>query len=69
MYCSSICIFFFLKEVECSTIEKESPYLLFFEKEGISVSEYLPDIKSANLDLSSDEDEFESEVRKNCVLQ
>ena len=59
----------FFQEVESSAIERESPYLLFFEKEGINVSDYLPDVKNSNLDVSSDDDDFESEVKKYCVLQ
>ena len=62
-------VLFFLKEVDSSTIEKESPYLLFFEREGIPVSQYLPDLKNTNLESSSEEDEFDSEVKRNCVLQ
>lgn len=57
------------QEVDPSVIEKESPYLLFFERDGINVSDYLPDVKNANLDISSDDDEFETDVKKYCVIQ
>ena len=50
-------------------IEKESPYLLFFEKEGINVADYLPDVKNGTLDVSCDDDEFESDVKRYCLLQ
>jgi len=57
------------KEIESSVIEKESPYLLFFEKEGINISDYLPDVKNGTLDISCDDDEFESDVKRYCLLQ
>ena len=60
---------FYFQEVDPSVIEKESPYLLFFERDGINVSDYLPDVKNANLDVSSDDDEFETDVKKYCVIQ
>eukprot|EP00795_Rhopilema_esculentum_P015115 gene15115-6296_t len=57
------------KEIDPSELENESPYLLFFEKENIHISDYLPDIKGSDLEVSLDDDDFDSEVKKYCVIQ
>ena len=50
-------------------VEHESPYMLFFEREHIHIPDYLPDIKENNLDISTDDEEFETDVKKYCVIQ
>ena len=43
--------------------------MLFYEREGLDISEYLPDIQDKTPDWSTDDDEFEKEVRRECVIQ
>ncbi len=50
-------------------MENESPYMLFYEREEINISDYLPDIGDNNFDISTDDEEFETDVRKYCVIQ
>ena len=61
------CLLF--QEIDPSELENESPYLLFFEKENIHISDYLPDIKGSDLEVSLEDDDFDSEVKKYCVIQ
>ena len=58
-----------LQETSPERVEKESPYLLFYERIGLDYKQFQPDIQDRNPDCSNDEEEFNYEVKKACVLQ
>ena len=51
-------------------IDKSSAYILFFEREGLNIDEYLPklDSNSKKLELGDLDDELEMDFKKQCVL-
>lgn len=57
------------KETCPERVEKESPYLLFYERVGMDYKNFQPDIQDRNPDCSNDEDEIDNEIKKACVLQ
>lgn len=57
------------KEVAEESIDKSTAYLLFYEREGLSLSDYLPRFDSQlPLDTKDLEDELEVEFKKHCNL-
>ena len=62
---------FYLNEQEVAeeSIDKSTAYLLFYEREGLSLSDYLPRFDSQlPLDTKDLEDELEVEFKKHCNL-
>ena len=59
------------KEVSLEVIERESPYMLFYERCDVKCGDkYLPDVsqmETVNVNTGEDE-EFEKEVRKYCTI-
>ncbi len=50
-------------------MEKGTAYMLFYEREGLSDSDYLPKIDSKHLPDTKDlEDELEVDFKKHCSL-
>jgi len=57
------------KEVAEESIDKSTAYLLFYEREGLSISDYLPRFDSQlPLDTKDLEEELEVEFKKHCNL-
>ena len=57
------------KEVDISLIEKESPYMLFFEKKSLNSMNYMPNIDDKEaVNIQLEEEEFEKEVKKYCSV-
>ena len=46
-----------------------SAYILFYERQNIDFSQFMPDIEGKEPDLQEIDDEFESDLKKACVLQ
>ena len=52
-------------------IDKSSAYILFFEREGLNVEEYLPKVDSNNIakvELGDLDDELEMDFKKQCTV-
>lgn len=51
-------------------IDTDSAYILFYEKQGVNYSKFLPKIDGKKMaDTSSMDEDFESDYKKYCVLQ
>lgn len=46
-----------------------SAYILFYERQKIDFSHFMPDVEGKEPDLQEIDDEFESDLKKACVLQ
>ena len=58
-----------LQEIKEDAMEKGTAYMLFYEREGLSMSDYLPKIDSQHLPDTRDlEDELEVDFKKHCSL-
>jgi hypothetical protein len=62
-------LFFSFQEIKEEAIDKSTAYMLFYEREGLSCDDYLPQIDSSRStpdlkDLDDDLDDF----KKQCVL-
>lgn len=58
------------KEVHSEEIDTDSAYILFYEKQGVNYSKFLPKIDGKKMaDTSSMDEDFESDYKKYCVLQ
>lgn len=51
-------------------MDKSNAYILFFEREGLNIDEYLPKLDSSNtkLELGDLDDELEMDFKKQCVV-
>ena len=52
-------------------MDKSSAYILFFEREGLNVEEYLPKVDSnsmTKLELGDLDDELEMDFKKQCTV-
>lgn len=57
------------KEVDIGSIEKESPYMLFFERKSLKCSDYMPNVQDKEaVNIQMEEEEFEKEVKKYCSI-
>ena len=58
------------KEINESSMDKSNAYLLFFEREGLDVDEYLPKFDSATSkpDVGGFDEDFDSDFKKQCVV-
>ncbi|KAH9503862.1 Ubiquitin carboxyl-terminal hydrolase 32 [Bulinus truncatus] len=57
------------KEVPEHQLDKNSAYILFYEREGVDFSHFMPDTTGREPDMSEIDDEFESDFKKMCLLQ
>ncbi|GFO06715.1 ubiquitin carboxyl-terminal hydrolase 32 [Plakobranchus ocellatus] len=57
------------KELPEGQLAKNSAYILFYEREGVDFTRFMPDTTGREPDLSEIDDEIESNFKKNCVLQ
>lgn len=57
------------KEVESSSLEKEAPYMMFYQMDNLNAIDYMPNIKEKDpINFQQEEDEFEKEVKKYCSI-
>ncbi|XP_005089176.1 ubiquitin carboxyl-terminal hydrolase 32 [Aplysia californica] len=57
------------KEIPEQQLDKKSAYILFYEREGVEFSQFMPDTTGCEPDLAEIDDEFESDLKRMCVLQ
>lgn len=57
------------REVAEEHIDKNSAYILFYEREGLEYSRFMPELCGKEPDTSEIDDEFESDLKKMCVIQ
>lgn len=53
-----------MEQMDCN-----SAYILFYERQNIDFSHFMPDVEGKEPDLQEIDDEFESDLKKACVLQ
>ncbi|XP_062601497.1 ubiquitin carboxyl-terminal hydrolase 32-like isoform X2 [Saccostrea cucullata] len=57
------------KECTVEQMDCNSAYILFYERENIDFSHFMPDVEGKEPDLQEIDDEFESDLKKACVIQ
>ncbi|KAK3792372.1 hypothetical protein RRG08_045916 [Elysia crispata] len=57
------------KEIPENQLDKNSAYILFYERENVDFTRFMPDTTGREPDLAEIDDEFESDFKKMCVLQ
>ncbi|XP_006811225.1 ubiquitin carboxyl-terminal hydrolase 32-like [Saccoglossus kowalevskii] len=57
------------KEIKEELIDTDNAYMLFYERQGLNYSDFLPDVSDKEPDTSSIDDEFESDFKKVCNIQ
>ncbi|XP_059179325.1 ubiquitin carboxyl-terminal hydrolase 32-like isoform X2 [Physella acuta] len=57
------------KEVPEHQLDKNSAYILFYQRENVDFSPFMPDTTGREPDTSEIDDEFESDFKKMCILQ
>ena len=58
-----------LQEIKEEAMERGTAYMLFYEREGLSASDYLPKVDTTLLPDTKDlEDELEVDFKKHCSL-
>ena len=62
------CVFFF-QECDSAKLQKDSPYMLFYEQGGLDERSFLPNFTGQTPDSASDDEEYENEVRRLCIVQ
>ena len=60
---------FHFQEVNQEQMDYNSAYLLFYQRQTLHPSAFMPDISGREPDLGEGEDEAESELKKMCRLQ
>lgn len=67
---TQVLLFVPVQEVHSEEIDTDSAYILFYEKQGVNYSKFLPKIDGKKMaDTSSMDEDFESDYKKYCVLQ
>jgi len=56
------------KKVSESSIDKSSAYILLYQREGLSLTDYLPDLEGKKQDLGLLDEELEMDFKKQCSL-
>ncbi|KAK3083744.1 hypothetical protein FSP39_002517 [Pinctada imbricata] len=57
------------KEAQEEQMDTNSAYILFYERDNIDFSQFMPNLEGKEPDLQEIEDEFESDFKKACVVQ
>ncbi|KAJ7333765.1 hypothetical protein OS493_015856 [Desmophyllum pertusum] len=57
------------KECDSNKLQKDSPYLLFYEQVGMDEGSFLPNFNGQTPDSASDDEDYENDVRRLCVVQ
>jgi hypothetical protein len=56
------------QEISESHMDKSTAYLLFYEREGLSLDDYLPKVMGAAPDIRDLDEELESDFKKQCCV-
>jgi len=56
------------KEVKGENIDKSTAYILLYEREGLSLSDYLPDTSGLRPDSGDMDEEFDLDFKKQCSI-
>lgn len=64
--CFSCCT---LQEIPESQVDTNNAYILFYERKGLQYSRFMPDISNREPDTQEIDDEFESDLKKMCLIQ
>ena len=56
------------KEVPEGSIDKSSAYILMYEREGLSMEDYMPDTSNLSKDTGDLDEEFDLDFKKQCSL-
>jgi len=57
------------KEVRQEQLDKATAYILFYERDGLNIDDYLPSIgKRGPPDTKELDDELEADFKKQCVI-
>ena len=59
----------FLQECDSTKLQKDSPYMLFYEQDGLDERSFLPNFTGQTPDSASDDEEYENDVRRLCIVQ
>ena len=62
------CLVFF-QECDSTKLQKDSPYMLFYEQDGLDERSFLPSFTGQTPDSASDDEEYENDVRRLCIVQ
>ncbi|XP_031572210.1 ubiquitin carboxyl-terminal hydrolase 32-like [Actinia tenebrosa] len=57
------------KECEATKMQRDSPYMLFYEQENLNTEKFLPKFKDPTPETASDDEEFENDVKRMCSIQ
>ncbi|XP_073256888.1 ubiquitin carboxyl-terminal hydrolase 32-like [Porites lutea] len=57
------------KECDNTKLQKDSPYMLFYQQDDLEEGMFLPNFNGQTPDSASDDEEYENEVRRLCVVQ
>ncbi|ESO97934.1 hypothetical protein LOTGIDRAFT_153045 [Lottia gigantea] len=57
------------KEIQESQVDTNSAYILFYERHNLDYNKFMPDVTGKEPDISEIDDEFESDLKKICVVQ
>lgn len=57
------------KECDDSKLQKDSPYMLFYQQYDLDERTFLPNFNGQTPDSASDDEEYENDVKRLCVIQ
>ena len=58
-----------IRDLKEGDIERNSAYMLFYERSELEHSSYQPDIRGKTCDTDEIDDECEADLKKSCTLQ
>lgn len=61
--------YLFFQECDSTKLQKDSPYMLFYQQDGMDERAFLPNFSGQTPDSASDDEEYENDVKKLCILQ
>ena len=56
------------QDIAEDSIDTNSAYILFYERSGLDVAKYMPDIRDREPDIADIDDECESDIKKMCSV-
>ena len=57
-----------MQEVSINQMDTSSAYMLFYEREGLSQDQYMPNVVGKVPDRSDLDDDLDSDLRRCCVM-
>ena len=57
------------KECDISKMQKDSPYMLFYQRDNLDCKRVLPNFQDRIPESVSDDEEYENDVRRLCAIQ